>query len=84
MHALKIDTYVLNRVLSKAIPKISFKLFDNLEKLQIIYQTPPNGIIANEHVMNEPHEILLRRSQRQKRLLFLMIMWLTYKSHNLT
>ena len=34
---------------------------------QINDQTPLNEIIANEHVMDEPHEIPLRRPQRKTR-----------------
>ena len=41
--------------------------FDNLQEEQINDQVPHNEIVANESIVNKPHEVALIRSQRQKR-----------------
>ena len=51
--------------------------FDNVEQ-QINDQSLPNEITTNEPIMEETQQSTLRRSQRERNLLFLMIMCSIY------
>ena len=43
-------------------------------------QIPHDEIVVNEPIVDEPHKVALKRSQRQNSLLLFMIMWFIYKS----
>ena len=57
---------------------------NDLQEVQINDQAPLNVVVPNEPILDEPQEVALRRSVRERRSLFLMITWFIYKSWNTT
>ena len=57
--------------------------FDNLQEQQMNDQIPYNEIVAYEPIVDEPYEVTLRRSQKQKRSVISNVIWFIYKSKNL-
>ena len=69
---------------SQVVVHVHVDHVDDKEEQQINDQTSQNEVVMNEPIIDEPQKVILRRSIRQKRYVFLMTMWFIYKSRNLT
>jgi len=59
----------LPKTSSQVIVLIVVETFDNIKEQQINDETPQNEVVSNEPVTNETYEVVLKRSERQRRLI---------------